>query len=214
MPEMRHLLELMRALAEFGYSKEMAEELFGWGVDAIIERPIEEYETQVRICFANGLIIEARYFLDEGLKELDEDCEITLKLVTDITSHVRYNIFYGRYIHSRGYIRLDLGDIEDRLVRQILENFFVPRLKSIYKPIILEFKGFYSRDFFGVRADKRYGAIYYSPVRLGDEGLDANIEDVIKRLRTLDELLKNDELRRKLAELDIQMSLLPSVLRL
>ena len=105
---MRHLLEWTRVLAEFGYSKEMAEELFGWGVDAIIERAKEEYETQVWICFANGLIIEARHFLDEGLKELSEDCEITLKLATDITSHVRYNVFYGKYLH--GMMR-----IEDRL---------------------------------------------------------------------------------------------------
>lgn len=209
---MSDLLELMRALAALGFSKDVAERFFGWGVNLVLVKDMGDYETQVAIHFENGLIVKGRHFLNEGLKELNEDCEVTLRLAIDLTSHIRYNVFYGRYIHRTGYIRVDLGDIDDRLVRQALEDFYVPRLKNIYRPIIMEFKGFFSHDYFGIRVDNRCGELYYSPARHGREEMNTGILDVIDRLHKLEDIIRNEELRHKLAALDIEMSLLPNVM--
>ena len=212
MKNMSDLLELMRALAGLGYSKDVAERFFDWGVKVILVKEVSDYETQVAIYFSNGLIIRSRHFLNEGLRELQEDCEVSLRLSTDLTSHVRYNVFYGRYIHRTGYIRVDLGDIEDRLVRQTLEDFFVPRLKNVYRPIIMEFKGLLSRDYFGITADKRSSELYYSPVRFGREEMNVSSQDVIDRLYHLKQLLRSEDIRHKLAELDVVISLLPNIM--
>lgn len=212
MKKMGDLLELIRDLAALEYSEEVVERYFGRGVAVVSVMAVNAYETRVTINFANGLVIEARHFLDEGLWDLQEDCELSLELTTDLTSHIRYNVFYGRYNHRTGYIRVDLGDIENRLIRLTLEDFYIPRLKNIYRPIIMEFKGFFSRDFFGVRVDKGHGKIYYSPVRSKGDPKDANIYEVIERLHHLEGLLRNDEFRHRLAELDVQMFFLPNVM--
>jgi hypothetical protein len=95
--------------------------------------------------------------------------------------------------------------------QMVLEEFYIPALKNVYKPIILKFKGFYSRDFFGVEAEKSSGEIFYAPVRHRSEYKAASIGEVMGRLSELDLLLKEPQIRHSLAEIDLQLSLLPSM---
>ncbi|NYT01468.1 MAG: hypothetical protein GKC10_01750 [Methanosarcinales archaeon] len=209
------LSELLNGLREFvcmDCKKEEVERILGWNVQDLLVRTPDEFETQVVILFEKGLVLEARYFLNEGLRELNDDCEFRLKLMTDLTSRVTYNVFYSGYIHGQGYIRISIAEVENKMIQKVLEELFVPRLKDIYKPIIIEFKGLFSRDYFGVEVNKDQGAIYYSPVRSQSESLAADILEVVSRLYYLDELLKSQDLRHRLAELDLQMSFLPSVM--
>jgi hypothetical protein len=81
----------------------------------------------------------------------------------------------------------------------------------IYKPIIIQFRGFYSRDYFGVEADKNRGEIYYSPIRSRSENKDLEISKIVGRLHELDSFLRESEIRHSLAELDLQLSFLPSI---
>jgi len=102
--------------------------------------------------------------------------------------------------------------VENPLMRKVLDEYYLPRLKAIYKPIILRFKGFFSRDYFGIEARADQAHIYYSSVRARREEMDADLLDVTARLYSLDAMLKEGEVRHKLAELDMQMSVLPSVI--
>jgi len=94
--------------------------------------------------------------------------------------------------------------------QMVLEEFYIPALKAIYKPIIIQFKGLYSRDFFGVEADSVHGEIFYAPVSSRSEHKEARIGEVVGRLNELDLLLKQPQIKHDLAELDLQLSLLPS----
>lgn len=209
---MGDLLGRLRKLVSQEYSRDVAERTLGMQVqDMAVRTPIED-ETLVSIQFEKGLGIDVRYFLNEGLRDTGEDCEFRLKLRSCISSRVAYNIFYSGYIHGQGYIRISLADVDNKMVQKVLDEFYVPRLKEIYKPIILEFKGFYSRDFFGVAADSISSEIYYSPVRARSEEAQAPLLDVIARLYHLDSILRKEEVSRRLAELDLQMSFLPSVM--
>jgi hypothetical protein len=60
--------------------------------------------------------------------------------------------------------------------------------------------------------DSTHGEVYYSPVRYRSEHKASRIWDVIGRLNELDALLKEPEVRHALAELDLQLSFLPSVM--
>jgi hypothetical protein len=84
----------------------------------------------------------------------------------------------------------------------MLEDFYIPRQRSIYKPIILEFKGLHAYDFFGIEVDRNHSEIYYSTVRRGREEAESNIDDVIGRLNYLSDMMKDEKLRKALKSLD------------
>ena len=97
------------------------------------------------------------------------------------------------------------------MLQMVLEEFYIPALKNVYKPIILRFQGLFSRDFFGVEADHARGELFYAPVRYRSEHKSAKIGEVVGRLAELDLLLKDPQIRHSLAEIDLQLSLLPSM---
>jgi hypothetical protein len=212
METMGDLLERVKEFASHSLTKEEAEKVFGWGVRDLLARPADEERMPVIIVFDNGLILDAAYFLIPNPTDPGDICEIGLRLRTDLTARIRYKVFYSGYIHGQGYIRIDLGQLENKMAQKIMEEFYIPALKRIYKPIIIQFKGFYSRDHFGLEVDGRQGYIYYSPVRSGSESREARIWDVIARLHQLDALLREPEIRHSLAELDVQITFLPSVM--
>ncbi|HNZ05108.1 MAG TPA: hypothetical protein PKL01_01465, partial [Methanothrix soehngenii] len=94
----------------------------------------------------------------------------------------------------------------------MLAEFYAPAIKNVYKPIILQFKGFYDKDFFGVEVNGSGAEIYYAPVRSRSEHKGARLGDVIGRLAELDLLLKESNIRQDLAKVDLQLSLLPSMM--
>ncbi len=205
------LLEQVREFAFHSFVKEEAQSLFGWNVVGISARPAENNEEHITIIFENNLILHIKYFLNLDPTETEDTCEFMLGLKTDLKSRIRYSVFYSGYIHGQGYMRLRITETKNRMLQRMLEDFYIPSLKAIYKPVILRFKGFYSKDYFGVDAGSADGEIYYSPVRYRSEHKAAKIWDVIARLHELDSLLKDGEIRHALAELDVQLSFLPSV---
>lgn len=202
MEKMGDLLEMLRRFDSLGSTKEAAKEVFGWGVEDVLIREERPGVDQVIIQFFNGLIIDARHILSEGLEEFGEEWEFRLKMRTNLTSTIRYNVFYSRYIHGKGYLRVDIGYVENRLLRKMLEDFYIPRQRSIYKPIILEFKGLFDYDFFGIDVGREKAEVYYSTVRQGREEAEANIDDVIGRLNYLSEIMKDEKIRKDLKALD------------
>jgi hypothetical protein len=106
---------------------------------------------------------------------------------------------------------LRIAETKNRMLQMVLEEFYIQALKNVYKPIILKFEGFYSRDFFGVEAAQGHGEIFYAPVRYRSEHKAASIGEVMGRLSELDLLLKDPQIRHALAENDLQLSLLPSM---
>ncbi|MFB3763766.1 MAG: hypothetical protein ACE14P_00805 [Methanotrichaceae archaeon] len=212
METMGDLLGNVREFGSRGSRKEDAQKLFSWGVQDVVARTPVAGEAGVAIVFDNGLIIYARYFLNLDPTESEDNCEFILALRNDLRSRIRYNVFYSGYIHGQGYIRVKIAETDNRTVQRMLEDLYVPALKNIYKPIISQFKGFYSKDYFGVEADNNHGEIYYSPVRYRSEHKDAKIWDVVGKLHELDAMMREGDIRHALAELDVQMSFLPSVM--
>jgi hypothetical protein len=102
--------------------------------------------------------------------------------------------------------------MKNRMQQMMLEEFYIPALKNVYKPIIMQFKGFFGKDFFGVDADNARTEIYYAPIRSRSEHKEAQIGEVIGRLNELDLLLREPQIRHDLAEIDFQLSLLPSMM--
>lgn len=202
MEKMGDLLKMLRRFDSLGSTKEAATEVFGWGVEEVTIREERPGVDQVIIQFFNDLIIEARHILSEGLEEFGEEWDFRMKIRTNLTSTIRYNVFYSRYIHGKGYLRNDIGYVENRLLRKMLEDFYIPRQRSIYKPIILEFKGLHAYDFFGIEVDRNHSEIYYSTVRRGREEAESNIDDVIGRLNYLSDMMKDEKLRKALKALD------------
>ncbi len=145
-------------------------------------------------------------------RKLKTRADSSLGLKTDLRSRIKYDIHYANYIHGQGYIRLRIAETKNRMLQMMLDDFYVPALKIIYKPIIISFKGFYSRDYFGVEANNAGGEIFYAPVRYQSEHKEAIIWDVVGRLNELDSLLKEPEIRHALAEMDVQLSFLPSIM--
>ncbi len=211
METMGDLLEKAQGFASFGFTKEEAQKLFGWRVLDIAVKSAENDESHVIIGFENGLALYIKYFLNLDPTETEDTCEFIFGLRTDLRSRIKYDVHYSNYIHGQGYIRLRIAETENRMLQRMLEDFYVPGLKMIYKPIITQFRGFYARDYFGVQADSTHGEVYYSPVRYRSEHKASRIADVIGRLNGLDALLKEPEVRHALAELDLQLSFLPSV---
>ncbi|MCX6668456.1 MAG: hypothetical protein NTV25_01410 [Methanothrix sp.] len=212
METMGDLLEKAREYASHSFTKEEAQRLFGWGVMDIAAKSGENDESHVFVTFENGLTLYIKYFLNLDPTETEDTCEFTLALRTDLRSRIKYDVHYSSYIHGQGYIRLRIAETENRMLQRMLEDFYVPALKMVYKPVIIQFRGFYNRDYFGVQVDNAHGDIYYSPVRYRSEHKAARIWDVIGRLNELDALLKEPEVRHALAEMDLQLSFLPSVM--
>ncbi len=212
METMGDLLEKVREFGSKGSQKEDAQKLFGWSIQDVVTRTPAADEASIAIVFDNGLIIYARYFLNLDPTESEDNCEFILGLRNDLRSRIRYNVFYSGYIHGQGYIRVKIAETDNRTVQRMLDDLYVPALKNIYKPIITQFKGFYSKDYFGVEADNNHGEIYYSPVRYRSEHKASKIWDVLGRLHELDALMREGNIRHALAELDVQMSFLPSVI--
>jgi len=211
METMGDLLEKVREFASHNYTKDAAKMLFTWDVSDIQVLSAENDESHVIINFENGHILYISYFLNLDPTETEDTCEFTLGLKTDLRSRIKYEAHYANYIHGQGYLRLRIGETDNRMLQRILEEFYVPALKRIYKPIILNFKGFYGRDYFGVEANNSSGEIHYCPVRFRSEHKDAGIWDVVGRLNELDAFLKEPEIRHALAEVDLQLSFLPSL---
>lgn len=205
------LLEQVREFASHSFTKEEAEKLFGWNVVAIAARMGENEEQHITITFENKLILHIKYFLNLDPTEMEDTCEFTLGLKTDLKARIRYNAFYSGYIHGQGYLRLRIAQMDNRMLQRMLEDFYIPSLKAIFKPIIIQFRGFYSKDYFGIDVGSAEGEIYYSPVRYRSEHKAARIWDVVARLHELESLLNEEEIRHALAELDVQLSFLPSV---
>ncbi|NMC10605.1 MAG: hypothetical protein GYA39_06490 [Methanothrix sp.] len=211
METMGDLLEKVREFAYHSCEREEAKRLFGWDVKEIKAKRGENDESHVVVSFENGYILYINYFLNLDPTETEDTCEFTLGMITDLRSRIKYEVHYASYIHGQGYLRLRVAEAKNRMLQKILEEFYVPALKSIYKPIIINFKGFYGRDYFGVEADQAHGEIYYTPVRYRSEHKASRIWDVIARLNELDALLKEPQIRHALAEVDLQLSFLPSI---
>jgi len=211
METMGDLLEKVREFASHSFTKDEAQMLFGWEVKDISTRGAKTDESHVIISFDNGMVLYINYFLNLDPTETEDNCEFILALRTDLRSRVKYSVHYSKYIHGQGYIRLKVAETDNRMVQSMIEEYYVPVLKMIYKPIISQFQGFYDRDYFGVQADNNYGEIYYAPVRYRNEYKNAKIWDVVARLQALDALLREPEIRHALAELDLQLSFLPDV---
>lgn len=211
METMGDLLEKVREFTSHSFTKDEAQMLFGWEVKDISTRGANTDESHVIVSFDNGMVLYINYFLNLDPTETEDTCEFILALRTDLRSRVRYSVHYSKYIHGQGYMRLKIAETDNRMVQSMLEEYYVPVLKMIYKPIISQFQGFYDRDYFGVQADNNYGEIYYAPVRFRSEYKNAKIWDVVARLQALDALLREPEIRHALAELDLQMSFLPDV---
>jgi hypothetical protein len=211
METMGDLLEKVREFASRSFTKDEAQMLFGWEVKDISTRGTKTDESHVIISFENGMVLYINYFLNLDPTETEDNCELILALRTDLRSRVKYSVHYSKYIHGQGYMRLKVAQTDNRMVQSMIEEYYVPALKMIYKPIISQFQGFYERDYFGVQADNNYGKIYYAPVRFRSEHKMCSIWDVTARLQALDALLREPEIRHALAELDLQMSFLPDV---
>lgn len=211
METMGDLLEKVREFAGRSFTKEEAERNFSWKVREIAVKSAKDDESYIYITFENGYTLFIRYFLNMDSTETDDTCEFTLGLLTDLRSRIKYDIHYAGYIHGQGYIRLRMADSKSRIQQMLLEEFYVPTLKNVYRPIIIRFKGLFNRDFFGVEAGQNKGEIFYAPVRFRSEHKQASIGEVMGRLNELDLLLRDPQIRHALAENDLQLSFLPSM---
>jgi len=212
METMADLLEKVREFSMYSFTKEEAQKLFGWNVSEFQFKGTQNDETHVFIVFENGHILFIKYFLNLDPTETDDTCEFIFGMRTDLCSRIKYGIHYGNYIHGQGYIRLRVAEMKNRVQQMMLEEFYIPALKNVYKPVIMQFKGFFDKDFFGVEADNARSLIYYAPVRSRSEHKAARIGEVIGRLNELDLHLKEPQIRHDLAEIDFQLSLLPSMM--
>jgi hypothetical protein len=212
METMGDLLEKVREFASYCFTKEEAQKLFGWNVAEFRVMCSQNDESHVFIVFENRYMLSIKYFLNLDPTETDDTCEFTFGVRTDLCSRIKYGIHYGNYIHGQGYIRLRIADTKNRMLQVMLEEFYIPALKNVYKPVITQFKGFFGKDFFGVDADNASAQIYYAPIRSRSEHKEVKIGDVVGRLFELEILLKDPQIRHDLAEIDFQLSLLPSMM--
>jgi hypothetical protein len=212
METMGDLLAAVREFSSREFSKDVATEIFGWGVEEVAVRTPEPDKSTVAISFKDGLFLDARYFLNPELIQLGDNVEFTLYVRTDLTARISYNIHHAEYIHGQGYIRLAVARYGNPLAQRMISDFYDPAMRKIYRPIIESFKGFYARDYFGIAVNQERAEIYYSPVSSRSEGTAARISDVVERLRQLDILMQEPQVKQALAELDLKLSFLPSLL--
>jgi hypothetical protein len=212
METMQDLLGKVQEFASHSFTKEEARNIFGWDVSSLLVSGSKSDESNIRIAFENSYNLSIKYFLNLDPTETDDTCEFVFSLKTDLTSRIKYGIHYGNYIHGQGYVRLRIADTKNRMLQVMLAEFYAPAIKNVYKPIILQFKGFYDKDFFGVEVNGSGAEIYYAPVRSRSEHKGARLGDVIGRLAELDLLLKESNIRQELAKVDLQLSLLPSMM--
>ena len=212
METMQDLLGKVQEFALHSFTKEEARNIFGWDVSCLLVSGSKSDESSIRIAFENGYNLLIKYFLNLDPTETDDTCEFVFSLKTDLTSRIKYGIHYGNYIHGQGYVRFRIADTKNRMLQVMLAEFYAPAIKNVYKPIILQFKGFYDKDFFGVEVNGSGAEIYYAPVRSRSEHKGARLGDVIGRLAELDLLLKESNIRQDLAKVDLQLSLLPSMM--
>jgi hypothetical protein len=210
MKTMGDLLDRAMAFSQGSCTEEAASRLFGWDVREIAAVHPEPDKSTIVVAFANGIIMEISYYHNLDLAGIGETAELTLALRTDLISKVAYNLFYSGYIHGQGYIRLAVAKADNPVAKTIIEDVYIPGLKAIYRPIISQFQGFRTRDFFGTMASSVGGQIYYSGITSRSDNKDVLVSDVVGRLYALDDLLKEPEIRHALAELDLQVSFLPS----
>jgi len=208
---MGDLLEKICEFASHDMTGEEAKRAFGWNACSIDVKNRENDESYIYIKFENGYTLFVRYYLSLDPTESKDTCEFTIGLQNDLRSRIRYDIHYAGYIHGQGYIRLRVQETKNRIQKMMLDEFYIPALKAVYKPIIILFKGLYSRDFFGVEADNAQGEVFYAPVNNRSEHKEAKIGEVLGRLNELDLLLKQPQIRHSLAEIDLQLSLVPSM---
>jgi len=212
METMQDLLEKVQEFASHSFTEEEAKNIFGWGISKLQVSGSKSDESHIRISFENGYNLSIKYFLNLDPTETDDTCEYIFSLTTDLTSRIKYGVHYGNYIHGQGYVRLRIADAKNRMHQVMLAEFYAPAIKNIYKPIIMQFKGFYDKDFFGVEVNSTGGEIYYAPIRSRSEHKRARLGDVIGRLTELDLLMKDPRIRQDLAKVDFQLSLLPSMM--
>lgn len=212
METMGDLLDRAMVFSQGSCTEEEASRLFGWDVRGISAVHPEPDKSTIVVAFANCIIMEIRYYHNPDLAELGEAVELTLAQRTDLISRVAYNIFYSGYIHGQGYIRLSVAEADNPVAKTIIEDVYIPGLKAIYRPIISQFQGFKAMDFFGTMASSVGGKIYYSGITSRSDNKDVLVSDVVDRLYALDNLLKEPEIRHALAELDLQVSFLPSTM--
>ena len=212
METMQDLLEKVQEFASHSFTKEEAKNIFGWDISELQVSRSTSDESHIRVSFENGYNLSIKYFLNLDPTETDDTCEYIFSLTTDLTSRIKYGVHYGNYIHGQGYVRLRIADAKNRMHQVMLAEFYAPAIKNIYKPIIMQFKGFYDKDFFGVEVNSTGGEIYYAPIRSRSEHKRARLGDVIGRLTELDLLMKDPLIRQDLAKVDFQLSLLPSMM--
>lgn len=212
METMHDLLEKVQEFASHSFTKEEAKNIFGWDISDFTVSGSKNDESHIRISFENGYNLLIKYFLNLDPTETDDTCEFVFSLTTDLTSRIKYGVHYGNYIHGQGYVRLRIADSKNRMQQVMLAEFYAPAIKNVYKPLIMRFKGFYDKDFFGVEVNSSGGEIYYAPVRSRSEHKGARLGDVIGRLTELDLLMKDQRIRQDLAKVDFQLSLLPSMM--
>lgn len=212
METMGDLLDRAMVFSKRSCTEDEASRLFGWEAREISAINPEPDKSTITIAFANGIIMEIKYYHIPDLAELGETVELTLALGADLISRVAYNIIYSRYIHGQGYMRLNAAKADNPVAKAIIDDVYIPGLKNIYRPIICQFQGFRIRDFFGITANSAGSRIYYSGVTPRSDNRDVLISEVVDRLYALDGLLKEPEIRHALAELDLQISFLPSAI--
>ena len=136
METMGDLLESVKEFATHKITKEEAQKLFGWTVEDVSVRSSEEDKSLVIVSFDNKMVLFIHYFLNLDPTEDMDNCEFILALKTDLRSRLEYNVYYSGYIHGQGYMRLTLAEVENRMLQRVLDDFYAPALKAIYKPII------------------------------------------------------------------------------
>ena len=137
METMGDLLERICEFASHEMTSDSAKKAFGWNAYSIDVKNRENDESYIYIKFENGYTLFVRYYLSLDPTESKDSCEFTLGLQSDLRSRIRYDIHYAGYIHGQGYIRLRVQEMKNRMQQMVLEEFYIPALKAIFKPIII-----------------------------------------------------------------------------
>ncbi|MCJ7444186.1 MAG: hypothetical protein MUO26_06605, partial [Methanotrichaceae archaeon] len=88
METMGDLLEKVGELGSHEITKEEAKKLFGWNIEDISAKKLEDNGSLVMIAFDNKMVLFIHYFLNFDPTESEDNCEYTLALRTDWRSRV------------------------------------------------------------------------------------------------------------------------------